>query len=68
MEFKTIFISSRSLTIELINNDIVTTTPYDVYLNGELLSSNESMNVYSIYNLNPNTEYLIMIIQNGFCY
>ena len=68
MEFKTIFISSRSLTIELINNDIVTTTPYDVYLNGELLSSNESMNVYSIYNLNPNTEYLIKIIQNGLCY
>lgn len=59
--FNIIFQSSTSITIELINKDVYQTDPYDIYLNGQLISKNVTKNVYSLYNLIPNTEYNLMI-------
>ena len=36
MSFDIIYVSSRSLTIELNNKDIYYTEPYDLYVNEEL--------------------------------
>ena len=63
MDFNVIFKSSRSLTIELSNNEIVTTLPYSIYANDLLIETNITNNVYSIYNLEPNKEYNIVLIQ-----
>ena len=65
MNFNVIFKSSRSLTIELSNNDIVTTSPYSIYINDLLVESNITNNVYSIYNLEPNREYNIILVQEN---
>ncbi len=59
--FNVIFKSSTSITIELNNSDIYETNKYDIYLNNELLTKDINTNVYSIYNLIPNTKYLIRI-------
>ena len=63
--FNIIFKSSTSLTIELNNNDIYSTANYSLYLNNELISDEITTNVYSIYNLVPDTNYTITIVQNG---
>lgn len=65
MDFSVIFKSSRSITIELLNNDIVTTSSYMLYVNDVLLEENIINNVYSIYDLSPDTEYEITILQNN---
>lgn len=68
MGFNVIFQSSRSLTIELANNDIYNTQPYSVYINGELHSEENTRNVLSIYDLIPSTEYNIEVKQAGNVY
>ena len=63
--FNIIFKSSTSLTIELNNNDIYSTANYSLYLNNQLISNEITTNVYSIYNLVPDTDYSICVVQNG---
>ena len=67
MKFKVIVKTQVSLTIELVNKDIVTSSvAYDVYLNGEKILEANTQNVFSIYNLKPNTEYYIKLVDaNG---
>ena len=65
MKLDAIFISSRSATIELKNNDIYTTSPYDVFLNDELIKSNENKNVFSIFDLDQDCNYTIKVKQGN---
>lgn len=60
--FNIIFKSSTSITIELVNHDVYETAPYDVVLNDVVIASNVKTNIYSIYNLTPNTEYTLSIL------
>lgn len=59
--FNIIFKSSTSITFELVNNDVYNTKEYDIYLNGELYASNINKNVYSLFNLKPDTTYSLSI-------
>lgn len=61
MNFRLAAVMKRSVTLELINRDIVYTRPYIVLLNGEELMR-ENRNVISIFGLEPDTEYRIAII------
>ncbi|MCR5646720.1 MAG: glycoside hydrolase family 28 protein [Acholeplasmatales bacterium] len=64
MKFKPIVITSRSVTLEMQNSDIVTTNEYELFVNGELYTKT-NMNVVSIFELNPDTEYEIAVKVNG---
>ncbi|MBE6024136.1 MAG: glycoside hydrolase family 28 protein [Cellulosilyticum sp.] len=62
MEFKIIQKTCRSFTAELVNQDIYfSKESYNVYLNGACVIENETKNVFSVYGLNPNTEYEVAI-------
>lgn len=65
MSFNIIFKSSRSLTLEMNNNDIFTTYKYDVFVNDMLYAESIENNVFSIYDLVPNTNYKIEVKQNN---
>ena len=63
MKFNVIVKTATSLTIELANEDIVTSSiAYDVYMNDEKILEANTQNVFSVYNLKPNTEYYIKLI------
>ncbi len=65
MKFKSVAKSSRSLTIEMINDDIYySAQSYDVLVNGEILYEQQRTNVISIYDLLPDTEYTIAVVTN----
>ena len=64
MKFKPIVITSRSVTLEMQNSDIVTTNEYELFVNSELYTKT-NMNVVSIFELNPDTEYEIAVKVNG---
>ncbi|MCR5350004.1 MAG: glycoside hydrolase family 28 protein [Acholeplasmatales bacterium] len=68
MNFNELFITSRSISIELENNDIFSTDKYDLFVNDELYLENSVKNVVSIYGLFPNKEYSIKIKQNDRCF
>ena len=57
MKLDIIFKSSRSFTVELKNNDIYTTKPYNVYLDGKLIIENKNTNIFSVFNLEQDTKY-----------
>lgn len=60
--FEVIFISSRSVTAELLNNDIYyANKTYDVYLDQTLVLRDVKTNVFSLYNLKPNQTYTLNI-------
>jgi len=63
MNLNVIFKSARSITIELNNNDIYTTTNYNVYLNDELVIENNNKNVFSLFKLEQDTNYIIKVEQ-----
>ena len=65
MKLDAIFISSRSVTIELKNNDIYSTSSYDVFLNDELVISNDNKNVFSLFNLDQDATYNIKVKQGN---
>ena len=65
MKLDAIFISSRSVTIELKNNDIYSTSSYDVFLNDELVISNDNKNVFSLFNLDQDATYSIKVKQGN---
>lgn len=59
--FDVIFRSSTSVTIEIVNNDVYATQPYSIYLNEKLVAENVITNIYSLYDLIPNTKYRLRI-------
>ncbi|MBQ6783766.1 MAG: glycoside hydrolase family 28 protein [Acholeplasmatales bacterium] len=63
MKFKPIVITSRSVTLEMKNTDIVSTNDYELFVNGELYTSS-NLNVISVFNLNPDTEYEFIVKSN----
>ena len=65
MKLEAIFISSRSVTIELKNKDIYTTDSYDVFLNDELVISNDNKNVFSLFNLDQDNAYTVKVKQGN---
>ena len=67
MKFNVIVKTSTSLTIELDNEEVVMrSSSYDVYLNDKKILATNTQNVFSVYNLKPNTEYDIKLIDvNG---
>lgn len=68
MNFKLIFKSSTSFTFELDNKNIYyNNSTYSVYLDGKLLLE-DNKNVFSIYDLSPDTEYNINLIVDGEAY
>ncbi|MBQ9124337.1 MAG: glycoside hydrolase family 28 protein [Acholeplasmatales bacterium] len=61
---KVINITSRTITIELVNNyPYYNDKDFNVYVND--LCFNENRNVFTIYDLNPNTEYNISILDKS---
>ena len=59
---KVLYVSSVSATLELDNQDIYySSKEYDVFLNGVKVLSEVKTNVFSLYNLIPNTEYHVTI-------
>lgn len=65
MSFNIIFTSARSLTLEMNNTDIYSTSKYDIYVNDDLYASNIETNVFSIFDLIPDTNYKIEIKQDN---
>ena len=60
--FNFLFVSPTSVTIELDNKDIFySSSTYDVYLNNELVKKDVDTNIISLYDLIPNTEYVVKI-------
>lgn len=61
---KILKLTSRTISVELdTNNPYHYDTNYDVYLNDNLLFS-DNRNVITIYDLSPNTKYLLKILNN----
>ncbi len=60
MEFRIIWMSSRSICIEFANEGIVYTDEYDIYLDGKCLLSSHRI-IQSVNGLRPDTEYHLML-------
>lgn len=55
-----VFLSCCSISVEMENNDIYfSKKSYDIYLNKKKVFSNYKRNVFSLFNLTPNTDYVI---------
>ena len=67
MKFNAILKTSTSATFELANNDVYKTSyEYDVYLNDEKILEGSSKNVFSLYNLKPDSVYNVKLVnRNG---
>ena len=65
MKLDIIFKSSRSFTVELKNNDIYTTKPYNVYLDDKLIIENKNTNIFSVFNLEQDTKYDLKVFQEN---
>lgn len=62
MKFQVIAQSARSMTLELINQDIYfSNKAYAVYLDGKCIIEKENKNVVSVYDLTPSTTYKVAI-------
>lgn len=62
MEFRIIEKTCRSITAEVVNQDIYfCKESYNVYLNDKCIIKGENRNVFSIYGLNPDTQYKISV-------
>lgn len=60
--FDIIFNAPTSITVELNNKDVYySKNEYDVYLNGKIVKKSIKTNVFSLYNLIPDTRYEISI-------
>ena len=60
--FKKLFISATSACFELSNkNPYYAPKPYTVYLNGEKAGAKRTTNVFSLFDLTPNTEYTVKV-------
>ena len=62
MNAKIIYLGQRSITLELQNDlPYYNDSLYDIYLNGELYQEKGQVNVISIYDLLPQTKYIVEI-------
>lgn len=62
MKFNTLSVTCCSITIELENENIYfSDNEFDVYLNDVLYLNNEKRNVFTIFDLTPDTEYIVRI-------
>lgn len=62
MDFNIIYLGTRSVTIELINDSpYAPNENYEVYVNDEVYNSNVNTNIYSIYGLEPDRIYNITV-------
>lgn len=62
MNFRIIEKSSRSITAEIINHTpYYAEEAYNVYLNGQCVIENEVKNVFSVFNLLPDTSYELAV-------
>lgn len=61
MNFNLVAKTSTSFTFELDNELAYECPAYDVYLNGEKVLTNQMTNVFSLFNLEPNTAYEIAL-------
>ena len=60
--FKKLFVSATSACFELSNkNPYYSPKPYSVYLNGEKAGDKRTTNVFSLFDLTPNTEYTVKV-------
>ena len=60
--FKKLFVSATSACFELTNkNPYYSPKPYTVYLNGEKAGQKRTTNVFSLFDLTPNTEYTVKV-------
>ncbi len=57
---KILLITATSVTYELENNDAYYTDEYEIYLNDKFVTKT-NQNVFSIYDLNPNENYSIIL-------
>ena len=65
MEFKVIYVSNSSATIEIVNNNPYNTLEeYSVYVNDILYKDNINTNIFSIFNLESNKDYKITVKAN----
>ncbi len=66
MDLNIIFSNSRSITFEFVNSLVYNTgNTYDVYVNEALYLSNNDKNVFSVYDLIPNTKNIVKVIINN---
>lgn len=57
---KVVFLSARSVTLELEGNSIYKCDGvFPVFLNGKVITEKEQRNVFSLYDLEPETEYTV---------
>ncbi len=62
MKFDILATTPRSITIEVMNqNEYFSTIAYDIYINGHMWKTDIKTNVYSLYGLEPDTDYDIRI-------
>ncbi len=64
MKFHVLFKSSTSITLELENKDICETKPYKLFVNQKLYLE-DTKNVISIFSLQPQTAYTLLLDMNG---
>lgn len=63
MKFKVIFTSTRSASFELDNNDIYySKNSFDVYLDNKVVKEGVKTNVFSLFDLKPNTTYTVRVL------
>lgn len=55
-----VFVSSRSITLELDNDSAYFSSEYEIFLNGAFYKKS-NRNVETIYDLKPNTEYIVKV-------
>lgn len=66
MDFRIIGLFVRSASFELVNSDCYfSQVPYELQLNGRQIAKNLNRNVFSLYNLKPNTEYRLTVVAGG---
>ena len=66
MKINLLFTSSTSALFELENDEIVQTlTPYTILINDKIYKKHGHDNVFSIYDLTPNTTYQLTLIEES---
>lgn len=65
MKIENIFTSMHSASFEIMNDECYyTKDAYDIYLDNELYSKGNKTNVFSLFNLNANTKYILKIVSH----
>ncbi len=62
MKIRELFVSSVSACFELVNDEpYYSKEKYDVYLNGEVALKDVNVNVFSLFDLTPDTDYCVTV-------